>query len=190
MEHKIYLKISALFFALGPFILSSCSANAPSDGICTRTCGARPIGGGRLASMAMNKPLTIKCSDNTILKPYKFTWLIYEDRTNTATNTSGSETTAASKAEAATPKRIPKGGIAFTPNIVGQTAGTNEEGDFQTSTSSSEWCTDSCGYATIEVTPSCAVKGDLNVGIIAPGDTGEVLEGPIESVTVTIAKPD
>jgi hypothetical protein len=145
----------------------SCSASGNSDGTCKRTCGNRPIGGGRLKVYAVSAAEKWECStDNIPERTFRFKVV--------------EETSSASKEKfdptKDIPKTIPVAGIDFAPEGV-------PEGTFNTD--SSELCTDSCGYATMKFTPTCMTQ-DLAVSITVPGaDLDGTTTAPTIQFTVT-----
>jgi hypothetical protein len=136
---------------------TGCAANANSDGSCKRTCGSRPVGGGRYKGVALDTAETWKCTAGTQLPQRTFHFLVYEE------TSSASATTSDPKSDV--PKRIPVAGVNFTALSVPMT-GTDGSSDLDTPTS--EMCTDSCGVAQFSFTPVCASQ-DLNVSIYVPG---------------------
>ncbi|MCX6118393.1 MAG: hypothetical protein NT027_12680 [Proteobacteria bacterium] len=193
----VYLKclIGACTLA---FQIASCSANAPENGLCERSCSKRVIGGGRLAGHPVNSNVSLVCKAGTNPGTFEFNFLVYEVAASTASSGSAlsiadplmlTADDTASKVDAQTPKRIPKAGIAFRPAILGRTSVPEPP---HTTTPSSEWCTDSCGYATVKVTPLCE-SGVVSVGIIVQGDTGEaggVSGSSILPVSISVSKDD
>lgn len=188
-------KILLGWIALMPVIHSGCSANAAKDTPCERKCGSRPITGGKLRAIPLTNEVTIQCTPGTTaqaLQQLEYSFLIFDDRSvasSTSTNTSGTTTAQTGSTlgdSSKTPDRIPMAGVAFYPAVVGVTASAAG-----TDTASSDWCTDSCGIATLKVTPLCA-KQDMQVGIIVPGLTGEAgafTSNPNPSVKVSITFP-
>jgi hypothetical protein len=183
---SVVLELIAPFFAV---INVGCTANAPSDDVCTRTCGNKVISGGKISVMPLNTDINLKCTPGTPLTgTYTARYLIYEDRNSSTTSSSKTSDSASAKAERESPKRIPKGSMPFFPAVLGIT----QDGYPGVSTSSSEFCTDTCGIARIDVRPIC-YEGELSVGIVVPGLTGEVgekSETPIKPLKITMSKPD
>lgn len=187
-----WLHLILLAFVLSE--LSGCSANAPKDSTCERKCGSRPISGGKLRAIPLTNPVAIECSLRldgsgniipTTVGTFEYSFLLFNDYSTTGAATPST----APSVGAPTPERVPIGGVAFTPSIIGLTsAGAETKGS---DTPTDQWCTDSCGIATLTVTPICA-KQDMSVGIIVPGITGEpgaVLTNPNPSVKLTITNP-
>jgi hypothetical protein len=137
--------------------LGGCTANAPSDGVCKKSCGSRPIGGGNLRAIPLSSDIKFsKCKVGSTLPTQTFRYFVYQDMTQSnseaADNTSESEGVASAT-------RLPAAGIAFTPQTQGYMEVTSE---------SSTWCTDSCGVAEISFSPTC-YEQDVQVGILVPG---------------------
>ena len=146
--NKIYLLTVLLGFA---FHLLGCAANGNSDGSCKRTCGSRPIGGGRLRIFAASAVETWKCSGDAVLPQRAYKFKVVE-----ATSSESKKDFDPTKD---IPKTVPVAGIDFAPEGV-------PEGTIETT--SSELCTDSCGFATIKFTPTCMTQ-DVAVSISVPG---------------------
>ena len=174
--------------------LAGCTAKAPTDTVCERKCGNRPIGGGNLVGVPLSGDFARTCTPDqktagASLGNYEFQFLVYEDLTPKGAASSTTATPTVSESlEKSSPKRIPKAGIAFYPIVSGPTVTGG------TSTPVSEWCTDSCGFASVKASPICDT-GDFVVGIIVPGITGEannVTGNPVPPVklTITVKKPD
>ncbi len=173
-------------------IMTSCSANAPTGSVCERKCGSRPISGGKLRAIPVTNGFDLQCTPPTTegfasLGTFEYSFLVFEDRS--VANKVASDTSSTTIA-AETPDRVPMAGVAFYPSIIGITA--NQDANSKgTDTPSSEWCTDSCGIATIKVSPVCR-KQVMQVGIIVPGLTGEptaAVENPNPSVKLNITFP-
>ena len=181
---------------------SSCSATAAKDQPCERKCGARTIPGGKLRVIPLSNNVSIECRPpydsagnfdwTKNLGSFEFSFLLFEDRstTNGAGTTASTQTNLSAASQ--TPDRVPIGNAAFYPSIVGLTAaGHANPSSKNTDTTSDQWCTDSCGIATLTVTPVC-LKQEMAVGIIVPGVTGEPLNdkgNPNAPVTLTITNP-
>ncbi|MCX6124607.1 MAG: hypothetical protein NTV34_07630 [Proteobacteria bacterium] len=193
---RLILKIFRFLSDMVVLILVGCTANAPTDGVCERKCGNRKIGGGNLVGVPLSGDFSKECSTvdqaaNNSIGNYEFQFLVYEDLTQkgaSSATASSSAPTVSDTLEKSSPKRIPKGGIAFYPLVSGATASGG------TSTPESEWCTDSCGFASVKAAPICS-PGDFMVGIVVPGITGEannVTGNPVPPVklTITVKKPD
>jgi len=137
----------------------SCTAAATDEG-CQRSCGTRPIGGGKLRGLALGGDVTYECSGGGALPQQTYKFFIYEDTSadSAAGSTSGSTSDTASPG-VSVPKRIPKAGIAFTPLI---------PGGMTIDTPTGDWCTDSCGIATLQFTPTCT-KQNVQIGVLVPG---------------------
>lgn len=143
-----------MMFLIAAFALVGCTASAPDDGVCKRTCGNRPIGGGKIRGLALNPKVTFsKCNPGQVLPQQTFRFLIYDDTSK------GSSTTTPTDNSTSVPTRIPKAGISFTPVYPG--SGTLD-------TPTNQWCTDSCGIAELQFTPTCFAQ-DVGVGVIVPG---------------------
>jgi hypothetical protein len=140
------------FLAFLPVIdLAGCTASAQKDGICARTCGSRPVGGGKIRGIPLSEAVSFsKCSEGKELPQQTYVFFIYDDLSTGAAPTASTGDL---------PSRIPKAGVAFTPIVPG----------FNTlDTPSSEWCTDSCGYAEVKFTPTCAQQA-ISIGVLVPG---------------------
>lgn len=175
-------------------LITGCAANAPTTSVCERKCGNRPITGGLISAIPVTNGFDLQCTPSTTdpfaaVGTFEYSFLVYEDRT--AANKVASDTTSTT-ISAKTPDRVPMGGIAFMPSIIGLTSTAHlDAGSKGTDTPSSEWCTDSCGIATVKVSPICA-KQTMQVGIIVPGLTGEstaATENPNPSVKLNITFP-
>ena len=138
----------------------SCTAAATSEG-CQRSCGNRPIGGGKIRAMALGGDVTYKCTGSGALPQQTYKFFIYEDLSTSSAGGSSTGGTAGSGSAvtAGLPTRLPKAGIAFTPLI---------PGGMTIDTPVSDMCTDSCGIATLQFTPSCSPQ-DVKIGIVVPG---------------------
>lgn len=157
-------------------LIFGCAANAPEGGICERNCGARPIGGGNLIVQKVGgaelkySGCPAGASTTTPIDTVEFNFLVLEDKSDQKPGGDG-----AAPADGATDSevvsgrasKIPKAGIAFRPMIFGRVIDDDEK-NAGTATSSSEWCTDSCGYARVVVQPVC-IKQKMNVDIAVPG---------------------
>ena len=97
------------FSMLTAIYVAGCTANAPDEGVCKRTCGSRPVGGGKIRGVALNPKVTFsKCSAGQELPQQTFRYLIYDD-TSTGTTTTDTSTTV--------PSRIPKAGMSFDTSL-------------------------------------------------------------------------
>lgn len=171
------------------FLQSSCNANAPKDLPCERKCGSRKIAGGKIRVVPLADSFSIECDPKTTgaIGTFEYNFLVFEDRSTASSKDTSSTTSTGLTSQ--TPERVPLGGAAIYPSILGVTkAGIAGKG---TDTNAEDWCTDSCGIATLQVTPMC-VKGDLKVGIVVPGNTGEALNStgnPNAAIVTTITNP-
>jgi hypothetical protein len=149
--NSFYKNIACLVWSVPIFI--GCTATASKDGgICKRTCGDRPVGGGNIKITNVSSDLSYKCGQaGQIIGHPTFTFFVYED-------TSSTSSTASPGVASAVPKAIPKAGIAYKPLTPGYT----------TETDSSQWCTDSCGFAEITIPVVCADQS-LKINIVVPG---------------------
>jgi len=152
MRKSLVLVFLGLF---GIGYLSGCTAGAAGDTPCQRTCGNRPVGGGKLMGSPYTPSLKFECSSGTTVAQQTLYFLIYED-------TKGAEDPA--DASAKVPDRLPKAGIAFTPMVPASVT---------LDSSSSDWCTDSCGIAEIKFTPICGQISDSFIAPLVPGMTGD-----------------
>lgn len=192
MSINQYLTFTAVL--LLQLLQSSCNANAPKDLPCERKCGSRKVAGGKIRVIPLNDSFSVECtprSVNGVVTPhsigtFEYNFLVFEDRS--VANATGTSTTTLAGASQ-TPDRVPLGGVAIYPTVSGLTSvGIAGKG---TNTAAEDWCTDSCGIATVQVTPLCA-KGDVKVGIIVPGVTGEPLKtdgNPSASIVTSITNP-
>ena len=112
----------------------------------------------------------------------------------TGTGTAGGATTTAASGVSSNIDIVPRGGIGFEPFVLGQAAVEKSAQGYNAAdksvtpfkyqgvvTPSAEWCTDTCGVATVEVWPLC-IRGrtnDIKAGIFAEGMSG------IPSVTIS-----
>lgn len=177
---------------------SSCNANASKDQPCERKCGSRAVSGGKLRVIPLSNNFGFECTpvkDSTgwpqSLPTLEFSFLVFEDRgkgAGAASSTNQTNLAAASQ----TPDRVPIGNAAIYPSILGFTAaGHTNPSSKGTDTPSDQWCTDSCGIATLQVTPVCT-KQDMTIGIIVPGVTGEPLgdaANPNKPIVMSITNP-
>lgn len=148
--------------------INACAANAPQDGVCVRSCGSRPVGGGNVKGVALNDPVKFsKCQLGEKLPQVTYRFFVYEDLS--ASNSGGSSSSSSSSGSSSSgsassgtnaqfPKRIGKAGVSITPLADGNDVDTPKK----------DWCTDSCGFAEVSFTPTC-FEQDVSVGIIAPG---------------------
>lgn len=165
----MYLSYLLGLVAIG---LQSCTANAPQDGFCVRSCGSRPIGGGKIKGVALDEKGVVfeNCQVGSELPQLTYRFYIYEDLSDSnAGGTSNSESSGESTGgtNAQFPNRMGKAGISITPLVGGYN---------RIDTPTKDWCTDSCGYAEIAFTPTC-FEQETNVGLVAPGMMFEG-EGP------------
>ncbi|MEI6834509.1 MAG: hypothetical protein WCL28_11020 [bacterium] len=154
MSKSLVLVFIGLF---GIGYLSGCTAGGAGDSPCQRTCGNRPVGGGNLKGVPYTASMKFECSSGTTLAQQKLYFLIYED-------TKGEEDPEDTSAKV--PERLPKAGIAFTPMVPASVT---------LDSSSSDWCTDSCGIAEIKFTPICGQISDSFIAPLVPGMTGDDL---------------
>jgi hypothetical protein len=150
---------------------SGCTANAPADGVCQKTCGSRPIGGGKIGVVPISSGVSFKnCKAGETLPTQTYRYLVYHDTSSgsgsgsttgsTSGSTSGSTAGAGASADPnLIASRIPIPGIAFTPEA---------NGFLNVTSDSSQWCTDSCGVAEVSFSPTC-FEQDANIGILVPG---------------------
>lgn len=176
-------RVSAhLLLPLLLLLVSACSANAPTNAPCERKCGQRTIGGGNLAGVPVSPDVSITClTPTTVLPAMEFEFLIYEV---VPPATPAKEGSVQESLDKKTAKRLPKANISFHPLITGFASG----GAQNTLTPSSDWCTDSCGFAKLVVQPTCNPQ-DMGVSIAVPGMTGEV-EGQVKPIKVTITNEE
>jgi hypothetical protein len=155
MRSWIYQNV---FSALTGLLVVACTANAPANGVCKKSCGSRPIGGGNIKVLPLSKDLTISnCKAGVTLPSQIFRYFVYQDMSQA---NSGSKTDGKSESGSlATANRLPAAGIAFTPQI---------QGYLTVTTDSSEWCTDSCGVAEVEFSATCNEQ-DVQIGLLVPG---------------------
>lgn len=149
------LNFLIFMFAVVPQ-LQSCTASAPNDGVCVRSCGNRPVGGGRVYGTPLSDATTIKnCKVGQELNPITYRFFVYEDM-KASNTTSGDKP---SSTDAQFPPRIGKAGVAITPLV---------DGYNRLDTPASDLCTDSCGFAEVTFTPTC-YEQDVSIGIISTG---------------------
>jgi hypothetical protein len=75
-----------------------------------------------------------------------------------------------------TAKRLPAAGIAFTPQV---------QGYLEVTSDSSEWCTDTCGVAEVQFSPTC-YEQDVQIGILVPGMLYDDNTVPATKFSVTL----
>jgi hypothetical protein len=193
----VHLKIAATGLTL---LFVGCAASAPNDGICKRTCGSRPIAGGKIKVERVSpNDVEYTCDATspewrtlnaatgkytyTPIDEFEATFLVYEDKST------GKEDEASNSLEANLAKRLPKAGVSFHPIIFGRTA---DQDNYDTATPSGEWCTDSCGYAVVKVRPICAYQ-DMSVNIAVAGALGEAADeegGTSTAFSIKVSEPD
>jgi hypothetical protein len=185
----------------GQSFLLGCTANATKETPCQRSCGSRVIGGGPLVAIPLSGDLSLSCS-GVLDQAFEFNFLVYEDNSKSTASSgdAGEDQSVSDRLEKSMPKRIPKGGVAYYPSIQGLVSLTGDDGNAlpvtkNSETPSSDWCTDSCGYATMLVRPSCEGKQIMGVGIIVPGgSTGEVTGSDgvstVPSIKVSVNQDD
>lgn len=148
-----------------------CTASVKSGGVCTRSCGSRPVGGAGSRVIPLSSPLTIsKCEAGKTLDSQTYYFFVYEEMA--ADSNSGS-----TQSNSKSPKRIPKAGIGFVPMVPGFNDIVTRESD---------QCTDSCGIAEITFKPKCAPQ-DVSIGILVPGMTYDDGNESIPSTKFTIS---
>ncbi len=158
MRHNI----TSIIVTLGLTLVSSCVAEAPKEGSCSRKCSPRQIGGGtNLNVVTLGPGVTFKnCQAGSELQQQKYQFYVYEDMRET--NANGSTGTEGSGVPF--PDRIGKANIAVVPTGLGDETDSWARLD----TPTDELCTDSCGYVDIHFTPKC-YQQEISIGLIVPG---------------------
>jgi hypothetical protein len=149
-------------------IATGCTAGGAGNTPCQRACGNRPIGGGNLKGVAYSPSADYKCASGASIGQQSVYFLIYEDNPK-----SGGK----DGVEVNIPERIPKAGISFTPIV---------PANVTLDSTSSDWCTDSCGIAEIKFTPTCGSYGSGVIAALVPGMTTDT----IPKTTYSMAKPE
>lgn len=170
-------KIQILTIALMMTGLVGCTATAKTDGSCKRQKAPCPIGGGNMKGHALTGAVKIKsCTVGATLSNQKYQFLVYEDTSSAKKSEETAESKESTDNFSAVPSRIPKAGISFTPVV---------SGGLTLVTPQEEWCTDSCGIATVEFTPICGEQ-ESSAGILVPGMLFEGEEDIIPSTSFII----
>lgn len=146
---------------------TGCTAGGAGDTPCQRACGNRPIGGGNLKGVAYTDKLEFTCAAGATLGQQSVYFLIYEDNPKS----DGKD-----GVEVNIPERLPKAGISFTPIV---------PANVTLDSTSSDWCTDSCGVAEIKFTPTCGSFGTSFISPLVPGMTTDT----IPKTTYSMIKP-
>lgn len=152
-------------------ILAACSAKSNQDGSCKLECGGAVVGA---ANFLVKGPgsggeSTVSCA-SPAAATLELHFLIVEDTQGTGTQAGTTSTTtdsaqaqpSRSPVEPQKDRYIPRSGIAFKPMIFGGSS----------QTSASDFCSDSCGVATVVVSAACPAASKtstVTVGIMAGG---------------------
>jgi hypothetical protein len=171
-------QLMLVLFTVIPHVIA-CTANAPQEGICVRSCANRPIGGGNVRAIALSEAVTFKnCTKGNELDKVTYRFFVYEDMSGvgSSSGSGGSSGSSGASNDAKFPSRIGKAGVAITPMVNGYN---------RLDTPSKDWCTDSCGYAEVAFYPTCAEQ-DISIGIIVPGMIYDGEGPPATKFTVTL----
>lgn len=196
-----------IFFLI--VFIFGCSAEPEKYNQCTLSCGNAVLGATDFKVRAVIPKISVPCKasakggfyDETPMTLKFYIGNDYATTTKSAT-TAGTSTTETPTSNGVKPKMpdfTPISNLAFNPLIVGLLGitGSNTEngvisGDSFTPveyrgivTPKSEWCTDSCGYATLVVTPRCVSdsSNETIVSIISGGT--KPLDLTTDAVTIT-----
>lgn len=197
--HKKALGVAVLLWAL---LACSAEPESPARGSCSLKCSGPKVGAAefqvKLLSDASISSQCLFTSDQgasaPLNGPVQVRYLVTgkQDAFLGGSGSSGSSGTGGATASAFSGD-VPRASLGFEPFTMGQSAVDNTTEEFKRDgkvqpfkfagvvTPSSEWCTDSCGVATIEVWPLC-IRGKSNtmkVGLFMEGVSG------IPSITVT-----
>ena len=145
---------AALASAWLAFSVSNCGKSPdPETGECPRDCSKALEGSSQWkVKLISQEEVSISCAAATAAGRVTARFLVYEEKEQ---QTSGGSTSA-SKVQ------FPKAGVAFVPMIIGGLSASSGAAEFAADpnyggvvTPRADWCTDSCGVATLTFVPQC-----------------------------------
>ena len=201
-----FKSIARIIISMCVLLLNSCSNKSESPGLCSLNCDNAIIAPieGRLIPLVSSYNYSCGAGQGgqPVSDPVLIKYLaVYQEASG-----QGQEA-AATTNDLISASRMPLASLSFEPVIFGQRSSAPEHnpnveinGDIITPakykgvlTPRDNWCTDTCGVASVEVVPLCPPAGEsselsdsIQSGALAPGifDEGE------NSVVVTISTPD
>ena len=182
-----------IIFLAGLRLLFMCSAQTSALNQCQMDCSSAHIPGQELIIKNLTGQDTVLGCINpgqyTVTNPITLTFGFYYPTLDSTTGSTAGATT--------TTKRTPVGGVKFIPTIVGGPLGPDRtNAEFLNNpkytgvaTPSSEWCSDSCGIAQIDVSALCmGVDSTATIGLRAGAAVGNEL-GVQEFQKITTKAP-